>query len=77
LSVTLAAAVGPFVGMFLIQHASFNMVFALCLVLLALSFISALFLKMPKVVLSKADLEKMKGLKISNFFEPKVFPIAI
>lgn len=53
------------------------MVFALCLVLLALSFISALFLKMPKVVLSKADLEKMKGLKISNFFEPKVFPIAI
>ncbi|WP_276210938.1 MFS transporter [Heyndrickxia coagulans] len=77
LSVTLAAAVGPFVGMFLIQHASFNMVFALCLVLLALSFISALFLKVPKVELSKADLEKMKGLKISNFFEPKVFPIAI
>ncbi|AEO99992.1 MFS transporter [Weizmannia coagulans] len=77
LSVTLAAAVGPFVGMFLIQHASFNMVFALCLVLLALSFISALFLKVPKVELSKADLEKMKGLKISNFFESKVFPIAI
>lgn len=77
LSVTLAAAVGPFIGMFLIEHASFNVIFVLCLVLLALSFVAALFLNVPKVVLSKAELDKMKGLKLSNFFEPKVFPIAI
>jgi len=77
LSVTLAAAVGPFVGMFMIGHAGFNMIFILCLVLLALSFVSSIFLNVPKIELSKMELERMKGLKIGNFFEPKVFPIAI
>ncbi|KHD86907.1 MFS transporter [Heyndrickxia ginsengihumi] len=77
LSVTLAAAVGPFLGMSITEHASFNMNFILCLVLLAISFLASFFLKVPKVTLSIEELEKMKGFKLSNFFEPKVFPIAI
>ena len=33
LSVTLAAAIGPFLGMFLSQHTSFNINFYLCIFL--------------------------------------------
>ena len=77
LSVTLAAAIGPFLGIFINQHAGFNMNFVLCTILLAVSFITAFFLKVSKVEFTKEQLENMKGFKLSNFFEPKAFPIAI
>lgn len=77
LSVTLAAAIGPFLGMFLTQHASFNMNFLLCIILLGFSFIAAFFLKVPKVELTKEQLDKMKGFSIDNFFEAKAIPISI
>lgn len=77
LSITLAAAVGPFLGMFINQHADFNMNFVLCTVLLAISFIFSLFLNVPKMELTKQQLDDMKGFKLSNFFESKAFPISI
>jgi MFS family permease len=77
LSVTLAAAVGPFLGMFLNQHVGFNMNFIVCSVLIIASFAAVFFLKVPKVVLTQGQLDNMKGFKLSNFFESKAFPIAI
>lgn len=77
LSITLAAAVGPFLGMFIHQHADFNMNFVLCTVLLAFSFVCSLFLNVPKAELTKEQLANMKGFKWSNFFESKAFPISI
>lgn len=77
LSVVLAAAIGPFLGMFLIQHGSFNMNFALCIILLAISFIAVFFVKVSKVEFTKEQLEKMKEFSIHNFFEFKAFPISI
>lgn len=77
LSVTLAAAFGPFLGMFLGQHAGYNMNFALCIILLAISFIAVFFVKVPKIEFTKEQLEKMKGFSIHNFFEAKAVPIAI
>jgi len=76
LSTTLAAAFGPYSGMFLIGHASFSMNFVLCLVLLAISFIASLFLKVPEIAPTPDELSKMKGFSLDNFFEPSVFPIA-
>lgn len=77
LSVTLAAAVGPFLGMFLVQHTSFNMNFAVCAILLAICFVAAFFLKVTDVVLTAEQMKSMKKFKLSNFFESKAFPIAI
>lgn len=77
LSVTLAAAVGPFLGMFLTQHASFNTNFVLCIILLGFSFIAAFFLNVPKVEFTKEQLDKMKGFSIDNYFEAKAIPISI
>ena len=77
LSVTLAAAIGPFLGMFLTQHSSFNMNFIICIILLAFSFIAVFFVKVPKLEFSKEQLETMKGFSIHNFFEVKAIPISI
>ena len=77
LSTTLAAAIGPFLGMFINQHANFNMNFVLCTILIVFSFVTSLFLDVPKGELSKEQLDKMKGFKFDNFFEAKAIPISI
>ncbi len=77
LSVSLAAAIGPFLGMFLNQHASFTVIFLLCTVLLAICLIASFFLNVAEVELTKQELAKMKEFKLSNFFEFNVFPIAV
>ncbi|HEX3010424.1 MAG TPA: MFS transporter, partial [Syntrophomonadaceae bacterium] len=77
LSVTLATAVGPFIGMFLSQHGSFNMIFMTCTIAGALALISSLFLSVPKVEITKEQLEELKGFKLSNFFESTAIPISL
>ncbi|WP_458414644.1 MFS transporter [Schinkia sp. CFF1] len=79
LSVVLAAAVGPFLGMFLTQHTGIMMNFVLCLILLACSFVAIFFLKVPAVTITKKHPEKgsRKGFSLTNFFEKKAIPISI
>lgn len=77
LSITMAAAVGPFLGMFISQHAPFSVNFILCAFLVIISFLFSIFLRVPQVELTNEQLEETKGFKISNFFEPKALPIAI
>ncbi|MGV3465373.1 MAG: MFS transporter [Heyndrickxia sp.] len=77
LSTTIASAVGPFLGIMVNQHIGFRMNFVVCTVLIVISFLIALFLKVPKVDFNKEQLNSMKGFKLSNFFEPKALPISI
>ena len=63
--------------MFINQHANFNMNFVLCTILIFFSFVTSLFLDVPKEELSKEQLEKMKEFKLGNFFEAKAIPISI
>ncbi|GAA4719904.1 MFS transporter [Brevibacillus fulvus] len=77
LSVTLAAAIGPFLGMYLSQHAGFSMNFTVCNILLVLSFFAVFFVNVPKMEFSKDHFAKMKGLSIRSFFEVKAIPISI
>ncbi|MFJ8259545.1 MFS transporter [Peribacillus asahii] len=77
LSVVLAAALGPFLGMFILQHGGISVNFILCILLLALSFIVIFFLKVPKIHFTKEQLEKMKDFSFHNFFEVKAIPISI
>jgi len=77
LSVTLAAAIGPFLGMVLIAHASFNMNFVVCIVLLAFSFIAVFFLQVPKLEVTKIQSATVKGFSFHHFFEAKAIPISV
>lgn len=77
LSLTIAASIGPFLGMFITGHASFYMNFIVCIILLAFSFIAVFFVKVPKLEFKKEQLEQSKGFSLHNFFEIKAIPISI
>ena len=77
LSNTLASAVGPFLGMYLHQHATFNSILVLCVSLLTVSYIVTFFLTVPEIRLTKEQLDKARRFSLYNLFEFKALPIAI
>ncbi|MCR6546982.1 MFS transporter [Dehalobacterium formicoaceticum] len=77
LSVTLAAAMGPFLGMFFIQHAGYTMNYILCIILLVIGLMTSFFIKVPNVEITPEQLEKRKGFSLHNFIEAKAFPISM
>ena len=78
LSTTIAAAIGPFLGMFLIEHGNFTINLIVCTIVIMISFIGAFLLKVPKVELTNdKKSERLKTFKFSDFFESKAIPISI
>lgn len=76
-SIIVASAIGPFLGVLISNNSSVTGNFVLCAVLAVLSLLAGLFLNVPKLTLTAEQKSEMKGFKISNFFEPKAIPIAI
>ncbi|MBW9159196.1 MFS transporter [Clostridium tagluense] len=77
LSITLASAIGPFLGLFITQHANFNLIFVACTVFSVISIVVMLFAKIPEAKLTKEQTKAMKGFKLQDFFEKKAIPISI
>lgn len=77
LSVTLATAIGPFLGMSMVRHSGFAMVFGTCAVAAAASLASALFLSVPEIDLTEEQLKAMKSFSLESFFEFKAIPISV
>lgn len=77
LSMTLATAIGPFVGIFILQRYSFNIIFVFCLICVSISLLLALFIKVQEISLTEEQIEEMKGFRLSNFIEPKSVPITL
>ena len=75
MSATLSTAIGPFIGLYMSQHTSFQMIFSFCLALGVICLITALFLYVPAIETSTKT-AGIKGFKLSNFVEPKALPIA-
>ncbi|RFU62460.1 MFS transporter [Peribacillus glennii] len=75
MSATLATAIGPFIGLYMSQHTSFQMIFSFCLALGIISLITAFFLSVPVLDNAKKT-PGVKGFKLSGFVEPKALPIA-
>lgn len=75
MSTTLATAIGPFIGLYMSQHTSFQMIFSLCLSLGIISLITAFFVYVP-ILEKSAKKPEVKGFKLSDFIEPKALPIA-
>lgn len=76
MSSTLATAVGPFIGLFMSQRTSFEMIFALCVFFGVISLAFALFVKVPSVDYAMKK-EGTKGFNLWDFLEPKALPIAV
>lgn len=76
MSATLATAFGPFIGIYMSQHTSFQMIFSFCLAVGIISLITAIFVNVPTLQVSTKTPER-KGFKFSDFVEPKALPIAV
>ncbi len=77
LSQTLATAIGPFVGMLLSSHGGYIAIFAACTAASAVAVVILPFLALPKAELTEEQTADMRGLKLSNFIEPKAIPISV
>ncbi|TCW35818.1 putative MFS family arabinose efflux permease [Laceyella sacchari] len=75
MSTTLATAIGPFIGLYMNQHASAQMIFSLCLALGVISLLTAFFVHAPALESSAKKVE-MTELKPFQLIEPKAVPIA-
>ncbi|WP_134683689.1 MFS transporter [Brevibacillus migulae] len=75
MSATLATAIGPFIGLYMSQHTSFQVIFGFCLILGIISFLTAFFVHVPAVEVSTRPTAS-SGLSISSYIEPKALPIA-
>lgn len=76
MSATLATAIGPFIGLSMAQHTSFQMILVFCVVIGVIGLLTAFFVYVPELE-STPNTTESKGFKISNFIEPNAVPIAI
>jgi len=74
----LAVALGPFVGVLLIQHVDFKMIFIFNSILAVISFAISFVVSEPTYESPRQDQVKaVKSFQISNFLEFKAIPISI
>ncbi len=77
LSQILATAIGPFIGMLLLRHGSFNTIFMVCTIISGACLLIMPLVSLPKLELTNEQLKEMKQLSLNSFFEFKVIPIAV
>lgn len=77
LSQILATAIGPFIGLFLIQRGSFESVVAGSSVVSVIAVAILPLLSVKDLELTAGQREETRGFKLSSYIEPKVVPIAL
>lgn len=77
LSMTIATAVGPFIGIFLLDHFTFIAIYLFCLACVIVALLITFTINVTEEKLSKADQAEMKGFKLSNFMEKKAVPVSV
>jgi MFS family permease len=76
LSTTLASAIGPFLGIFLLSHASFQINLFVCTIVVIAGILGVLTLKVPKVDMTDQNSDDHTGFKLSNYVEPAAISIS-
>lgn len=76
LSTSLAAAIGPFLGMFLMLVSNFEFIIGLCTVLIVLCIVGCLFLHIDEMELSEEERQQMKAMTLENYVERRVMVIS-
>jgi MFS family permease len=74
LSQTLATAIGPFIGILLSRSGNYTMIFIACVVVAAVSLVTAPLLSLPRAVRPAGQPSGGK-FRFSSFIEPHVVPI--
>ncbi len=77
LSVTLATAIGPFLGMYLYRFESYDMVFTVSAAAALMALLFGIFTATSEVKLTANQTAELTGFKLRNFLEPKAIPICI
>lgn len=77
LSAIIATAIGPFLGLYLVQHTNFQIIFIFSVIIGVLSLVSTSGLTLSLKEASKHTAVESDGLTISSFIEFKALPIAI
>src|SRR5699024_7468578 len=75
MSITIATAIGPFIGIYLGQQNTYTMIFALCAALAVVSLVIAFFVNVPEP--KQTTITTKTCLNFSDFIEPKALPIAV
>lgn len=77
LSTSLAAAVGPFLGMFLMLITDFRFIIGLCTVLVIACAVGCVFLHVDEIALSEEERAYMKAISVDNYVERRVMTISL
>lgn len=72
LSTSVAAAVGPFIGMFMLTRTSFTMIIEVCVALVILCVIGCFFLTVREFPMSEEEKAQLRKLSLENFVERRV-----
>ncbi|WP_271398559.1 MFS transporter [Salinicoccus roseus] len=73
MSVVMATAIGPLIGVMLLTQFGFNSIFLFSLIMAALSLVLSLSLQPPEVKVEAGR----KGFRITDYFEARALPISI
>lgn len=76
MSITLAAAVGPFFAMQLNSRGNFTLILILSVILAACSLFAAFSLNVPELPAAKTSNNSRQRFSLQSFFEKKSFPIS-
>lgn len=74
---TLSTAIGPFVGLLLLRHGSFDSIVITCSAAAALALVLLPLLGVKDLELTAEQVAETKGFKLSNYMEPKAVPIGL
>ena len=77
LSMSLAAAIGPFIGMVLQQMISFQYIIWFCIAMIAVCILSVFVMDVREMELTPEHRAELEEFHIANFLEPKVAAISV
>ena len=76
LSMTLATAIGPFLGLIIIQHADYTMIFVACALFSAISIIITIITRIPEAQITKEQIAAIKRFRLQELFEKSAVPLS-
>ena len=77
MSMNLAMAIGPFLGLFITQHFQSSLIFVVATVFAIVALLASLLVHVPKKEAKLPEPEVKSGIKLSEFFEKTAIPVSL
>ncbi len=77
MSMNLAMAIGPFIGLLITQHFNSSLIFVVATVFSIIALLASMLVHVPKREGKQDQPEAKSGMKLSDFFEKTAIPISI